>query len=140
VEEVTLGCKVVEYVRIDLEDGTYMPIVFSNDDMATLGSFFTTDVVCFGDYWDKWIVDPSEDSEEISGNITYLEKEDGNIYLSFLYDESDEITRLKISPQNLLELLDYWRKNVSKIKPKYVFISGENGIYTMKSSDRDPLL
>lgn len=130
----------MEYVRMDFEYGSYMPITFSSDDMATLGSFFTTDVVCFGDYWDKWIVDPSEDSEEISGNITYLEKEDGYIYISFLYDESDEITRLKISPQNLLELLNYWHTNVTKTKPKYVFIIGEDGIYTMKSSDSDNLV
>jgi hypothetical protein len=130
----------MKYVKIEFGSCGYFPTKFSCDDMATLGGFFTTEVACFDDYWNKWIIDSSEDSEEISGNATYLEKEDGNIYLSFLYDERDEITQLKISSQNLLELLDCWHKNVTKIKPKYVFISCKNGIYTMRSSDRDDFI
>ena len=128
----------MEYVKIVFGSCGYFPTKFSGDGMATLGGFFTTEVGRWVSSWVDWVL--SDDDDEGMGNATHLEKEDGDIYLSFLYDESDEITRLKISPKNLLELLDYWHKNIVPSRPKYVAIIYENGVYTMKSSDSDDIV
>jgi hypothetical protein len=93
-------------------------------------------VGCSAPYWDGWVLDENDD--EGSGNLVLLEKEDGYIYISNLYE--DEVRRLKILPQNLLKLLREWREKVCPSKPQYVKFVYDNDIVSLKVSDNSEFL
>jgi hypothetical protein len=112
----------MEYLLLERHGGgEYGSTFYSNDDIATLSLFFGTDVGDSPSTWGGWIMDDSEGTE-CSGNITALEKEGDYVYMSFLYDEGDNITKLKISRHSLHELIIKWFQTIS-IKPKYIVIT-----------------
>src|SRR5690606_37315524 len=91
--------------------------------------------------WDDWIYD-DEKGLETGGNITHLEKEGNDIYISLPYDyenreiPEDHSEKLKISRDNLAQLIEDWKENVCKKKPQEVTITYENDMFTLTTSDK----
>jgi hypothetical protein len=117
---------------------SYGVIAHSNDDMITLAGFFASDVGCPAWNWEDWILDESNDSDYTSSNCNYFEKEGKYLYISFLYDSRRKKTRLKISCQNIVQLLLVWREKVCVEKrPEYILIKNDNGLFTMETYDEE---
>lgn len=113
----------------------------SNETMYSLGSFFTSDVGCTIATWDDWICN-AENEDEASGNITILGKYGSDIHLCVMFDDKGERQRLSnakniviISQTNLLNLLQDWKEKVCKLKPPFVTIANNNGIFSLTTSE-----
>ena len=121
-------------LNLDPSHGHYPARYSSNVEMCILGNFLATDVGCY--YWPafrNFAINTWEDST--SSNITCLEKEGLYIYLSDLYSEEEEPTRLKIGIAQYIQLLDDWEEKVCKHKPREVLIKEENGQFTVETSE-----
>ena len=129
----------MEYIKMQISEYGYRSIAYSHDDMVTLASFFTTDVGCPAYEWESWILSEDEKLDVTSSNINFFEKEGRYLYISFSYDSrpKSKRTRLKIDRQNIVQLLHVWREKVCKAKPKYVVITGDDGIFTMQTYDTE---
>jgi len=108
--------------------------------MNYLGTFFSSEVGCPAYTWDNWIMDTEDD--ETSGNEMVLEKEKGYIYISSLYDENgycgvqeDQSKKLKISANNLLQLISDWKEKVCKKMPQEVTITYDSDAFILITSD-----
>jgi hypothetical protein len=127
----------MEYVLLKRDtEGYYECFLFSNNDICSLGCFFSSEDSCSSN-WNEWI---ENDLEKVaSGNHIYLEKKGSDIYIGDLYDARDEITTLKISKHTLLKLLQKWHQTVCKIKPKNVIIfhDNENDTFTIEMSNKE---
>src|SRR5690606_12084368 len=90
--------------------------------------------------WDDWIYD-DEKGLETGGNITHLEKEGNDIYISLPYDyenreiPEDHSEKIKISRDNLAQLIEDWKEKVCKRMPQEVTITYENDIFTLTTSN-----
>jgi hypothetical protein len=130
----------MEYVKMQIMyPDAYGVIAHSNDDMITLAGFFGSDVRCSRALsWIEWILDESNNSDHTSSNSHYFEKEGTYLYISFLYDSRRKKTRVKISCQNIVQLLLVWREKVCEASPKYIIIFNKDGIFTMETYDEEP--
>ncbi|HEV2600875.1 MAG TPA: hypothetical protein VGT41_01125 [Candidatus Babeliales bacterium] len=106
----------------------------SNLEMDILGCFLSSDVGCSSSSSHKnWV--PDDRSGSLYSNITFVEKEDGCIYLIDLYSEEDVPTKLKLSVPQFLQLLDNWSENVCKLRPQEVVIKHENDQFIIETND-----
>jgi hypothetical protein len=125
----------MEYIILLYDDGFYIYEDSSSIQMDILGSLFKSDLRCPGTSLDDWIFDDNK-GLGTSGNLIYLEKEDNYILLSDLYDEDKENpVELKISRQQLAQLIYDWQEKVCKLKPQEVTITYENDTFTLTTSD-----
>ena len=133
----------LEFINLKLSDYSkhYSYYDASSTQIYNLGIFFATDVGCPAISWDDWIYNDDK-GLETSGNITLLEKEGSNIYLSCFYNNEgnlnitdDPSEKLKISRDNLMQLIFDWKEKVCKKMPQEVTITYKNGIFTLRTSD-----
>jgi hypothetical protein len=103
----------------------------SNIEMNILGNFLSSDVRCQIQSYREWAFNDLYRSA--CGNITSLDKENGNICLSDLYSEEEIPTELKMTIQQFVQLLDDWEIKVCKTKPKEVLIKHENGEFIIET-------
>lgn len=109
----------------------------SNVKMNILGNFLDSDVFYLLDNingYQKWIKDDSL-GYAVSGNITFLEKENDIITLSEIYSQEKNPTEVKLSRKQLIKLLDDWRDKVCKTMPPYIMIKYENNEYIIETSE-----
>jgi len=116
--------------------GTYSYKGGSNLEMEILCAFLSSDVGCSITSYQDWALDDSQEMG-VSGNITFLEKDDDYIYLSDLYSEEENPTELKISRQQFVQLLNDWQEKACKHKPKTAIIKHENNQFTIETSDEN---
>jgi len=126
----------VEYIKLQLQKyGNYRCIFFSNEELGNLAFLFTSDLGCPGTSLDDWIFDDNR-GMETGGNLIYLEKEGNYILLSDLYDEDkNNPVKLKISRQQLAQLIYDWQEKVCKLKPQEVTITYENDTFSLTISN-----
>ncbi len=87
----------------------------------------------------EWALADKSDSdgeyvETCSSNCTYLEDNNGTIYLEDLYSQEKIPTRLKMSREEFVQILDEWDQKIVKAdpKPKEVIIKYENDVFTIE--------
>jgi hypothetical protein len=111
----------------------------SNIAMNILGNFLASDAGCstrlyMKPTYQEWALDDSL-GMGFSGNITYVDKEGENIFIGDLFSEEEIPTRLKISRQQFIQLMNNWEKKVCEHKPREVIIRHENNQFTIETKD-----
>ena len=118
---------------LDINYGDYSDTDASSIKMEILGCFLASDVssrpASFKEYalndWEKYT----------SSNATGLEKENGHILLRDLYSEEKIPTKLKMSLDQFIKLLDDWEEKVCKLKPKEVTITYDNDKFVIETKN-----
>ncbi len=118
---------------LDKNYGDYSDKKANNIEMCILGRFLSSDVRFSPATFKEWGLDDLDDST--SSNITALEKENGYVYLSDLYSEEEVPTKLKMTVQQFVQLLDDWQEKVCKAKPQEVIIKHENGEFVFETKE-----
>jgi hypothetical protein len=127
----------MDFVKLSLDGnyGNYSDQESSSMEMEILGLFFSSDVGCSREgsptyaEWalqDKW-------GTIFSGNTICVEKEDNYIFLSDVLSEEEVPTKVKISPQQFVDIIDEWFNKVCKNKPKKVIIKHENNQFFIET-------
>jgi hypothetical protein len=100
--------------------------------MEILGVFLAYDAVSGGVSFKQWALN---EAETITGsNATNLEKENKCVLLSDIYSVEKKPTKLKISLDQFVYLLDHWNA-LCKTKQKEVTIKYENGQFVIETSN-----
>jgi hypothetical protein len=128
----------MNFVKLILRTSPYKIYQYkssSDAKMLLLGHFLITDVGCSstGTYQDWALNDPLD--MIMSGNCTYLEKDENFIVLSDLHPEVKRPTEAKMTHQQFVQLLDDWQEKVCKHKPKEVTITYDGNQFTIETSD-----
>ncbi len=112
----------MEYIKFTLDQKGLVSRITANDDaMYILGSFLASDVRGSGNSFGEWL--DMEDNFCCSGNITYLEKEGNEIWLSDLYGEEDPpLHYCKLTREQFLYILDTWKK-LYKQNPEEIILT-----------------
>lgn len=128
----------MNFVKLELSSGgTYSYIDASTIAMNILGSFLST-IGCHKSIYKEWALADKTDPQSKFGyscgaNIIFLEEENNNIYLSDNYSEEKIPTRLQMSKEQFVTLLDGWQEKVCKYKPKEVIIKYCNDQFTIET-------
>ncbi len=121
----------MNFVKLELSLGnTYSYVDASTITMNILGSFLST-IGCHKSMYKEWALADKSDPQGKFGyscgaNIIFLEEEDNDIYLSGYYSEEEIPSRLKMSKEQFVMLLDDWQEKVCSYRPKNVIIKSEN--------------
>jgi len=135
----------MDFVKLsrDVNYGNYSYGGASSHAMSILGLFFSSDVGCTQGsptyaewaFQDKW-------GAGFSGNAIRVEKEEdegylytGYIFLSDVFPDEKEPTKLKISRQQFVDIIEEWYEKVCKYKPKEVIIKCENGQFFIETNN-----
>lgn len=125
----------MEFMKMTSNGDSYSYKDASSVGMNILGNFFISDIRCGGrNFFRDWVLS-DENSWAVSGNITVLEKVDDDIYLTDQYSQEETPTELKISRQQLVNLIDEWGERVCKNKPKEVIIKYENDQFIIETNN-----
>jgi len=124
---------------LDLEYGDYASKNASNIEMTILSHLLASDIGCSlrSNKWPTfkdWALDDSL-GDCLSSNLTRLEKEGNDIFLTDIYSDEEIPTEFKISRQQFAKLFDDWQEKVCKLKPKEVLIKYENDEFTIETKD-----
>ena len=124
----------MEYLKLARPDGYYNYRDSNSIAMSVLGLFLISDVSRGSDclFFCEWALDNGQDC--LSGNITYLEKENGYIFLTDLYSEETEPTALQLTQKQFIHILNEWEK-ICKLRPSEVLIKYENGKFVIETSN-----
>ena len=118
-------------VKITYTGKNYSCLAADTIKISILGHFLTSDVRCMNvNFYKKWGLDNNQDTT--GGNITYLEKENGHIYLSDLYSEEKVPTKLIMTIEQFVQLLGDWDIKVCKARPQEVSITYDNDQFTIE--------
>jgi len=128
------------YITLSLCDRFYNYMDGNSIEMEILGDFFSREVRCGQSSWESWILDDNQ-GMGTSGNTISLEKEGDCVYISDLYDEDGKLQsdskpiQLKISRQQLVQLICNWKEKVCKTMPKEVTIIRNGDEFTLETKD-----
>lgn len=127
----------MNYAKLMYDGGSYACKSGSNLEMQNLGCFLSSDVGCLPPLpFRGWALNHQKGVVcGVSGNISFLEHEDGYIYLSDLYSDEEIPTELKLSVKQFLQLLNDWEQKVCKPKPQEVMIKHENGQFVIETKN-----
>ena len=128
----------MEFVTLQLDQkyGDYSYKHASNTEMCILGLFFS-DIGClkqssptFQEWilYDKW-------GMAVATNTTFLEKDGEYIFLTEQSSGEEDPTELKMSRQQLVQLIDEWQGQVYKTMPSEVIIRHKNDTFIIESSN-----
>ncbi len=121
-------------LSFDANYGNYDYREASNEEMSILGLFLTDDVGCKRGgsptlaewaFQDKW-------GTGFSSNATRVEKEGDFIFLSGVFPEEENPTKLKMSRRQFVDIIDEWFNKVCNNKPTIVLIKEDNGQFIME--------
>jgi hypothetical protein len=91
-------------------------------DIEILGCFLLDDTPHFLKDYKEWAFELNKPNpkhgDTAGGNCTYLEYEDGNIYLEDQTSQEKIPTRLKMSREQFIKILDEWEQKVVNADPK----------------------
>jgi hypothetical protein len=129
----------MSFVKIIYDNNSYDYNNANSTAMAILGLFLSSDVGCGSriNTWPSfkdWALNDSL-GECLSGNITRLEKENGNILLTNSYSEEKTPTELKITQEQFVQILTDWEEKVCKLRPKEVTITYENDQFVIETKN-----
>lgn len=113
------------------KDNTWVMIYSSDDTMNLIGFFITDEISMRGICKSiQWLQNGKEDS--IGCNYVFMDKEDGNVILSCLFDEDDHNDRtLTVPTAVMIDLLEQWDM-VCKMEPEEVIITYEQGKFQVE--------
>jgi hypothetical protein len=108
--------------------------------MSILGWFLIEDVARDFSRHNKWPTFKDwalDDSlgDCLSSNLTRLEKEGNDIFLTDIYSDEEIPTEFKISRQQFAKLFDDWQEKVCKTNPKEVIIKYENDEFVIETKN-----
>jgi hypothetical protein len=126
----------MEFARLAIDEsyGNYSCKEVSNIDMCILGMFLATDVGCYWPSFKEWVLDDTQ--IETSSNVTHLKKDGNDMLLSDIYSMEKKPTKLRITLDQFVNLLDDWREKVCEAKPKEVIIKYENEQFIIETKDK----
>jgi hypothetical protein len=124
----------MDLVKLVYSHGSYDYKEATSRAMELIGIFLSSNVGCSGSSFKEFGLNAHE--QHTSGNTIYLEKKNNYILLSDLYDQEKNPTKVNISIQHYIHLLDVWEKQVCKDRPKYVTIKRENNQFFIESQDQ----
>ena len=130
----------MNFVKLELSSGgTYSYIDASTIAMNILGAFLSA-IGCHKSMYKEWALADKSDPQGKFGyscgaNIIFLEEEDNDIYLSDNYSEEEIPTRLKMSQEQFVMLLDDWQEKVCKRKPREVIIKYVDDQFFIETCD-----
>ncbi len=82
-------------------------------------------------FWASWIKNTK--SESISGNITFIYKDEGKIYMMDLFEDDENAPEFIIDQERLIYLLEKWDEFYKKRAPKIILTFDDDynflGIY-----------
>jgi hypothetical protein len=113
----------MEYIKFTQDKNEiYQYTGASSIGISILGLFLESDTSNFLDDYKNWAHELNSSNpkygDTAGGNCTNLEYEDGNIYLEDQYSEEKIPTRLKISRDQFIKILDEWEQKVVNADPK----------------------
>lgn len=119
----------MKYVKIKREEVLFIE-QSSDSSMYILGEFLTADISYKGGARRiQWI--KNEQYQAGSSNLTFMEKEEGNIILGNLFDEDPYVNALTVPIPVMIDLLEQWDA-VCKNNPTEVTIYYENGKFKVE--------
>ena len=116
----------MEYIKFTLENARYYLNVASTPRMSILANFLESDYGSGRSSFKEWT--NNEEYKFIEGNISWLEKENDDVIITYLFDRSEDIYEhaFRTSKKQFLELLNKWEK-LYKEGPKEIIITYEDG-------------
>jgi len=131
----------MNFVKLFLNTyGHYSYINASNIAMCLLKDFLTSDARLTHKEWalaDKYYPD-SCFTETCGGNITFLEKDHGYIFLNFTDSISNVLADLIMSREQFVQLLTDWSEKVLKLSPKNVILIQKNNNFIIETNNYSP--
>jgi hypothetical protein len=132
----------MNFVTLTLSQyGTYSYQESSSIEMDIVG-FFLCNVGCDQSMVKDWALADKNDphsgfSHTYGTNVIFLEEEDDCIYLSDDYSQEQIPTRLKMTRQQFVQLLDDWTEKICKHeqKPKEVTIKNDNDQFIIEINE-----
>jgi hypothetical protein len=118
---------------LDTNYGGYSYADASDIEMIILGRFMTSDVRSRPSFYKEYALNHRQ--QYTSANATTVEKQNGYILISDQYPEEKIPTKLKMSHDQFLKLLNDWEEKVCKLKPKEVIIKHENDEFIIETKD-----
>lgn len=101
--------------------------------LSILLYFLTDDVSWYGaDKRISWTMDPKQDAT--GGNISWLEKENGNIIITSLLYEDEEKYFLNISIANFITVIEQWKQLMQEL-PSQIIITMKDGVVSLEGKD-----
>ncbi len=129
----------MKIVKFIYDNSSYDYNYGNSIDIEILGRFLRDDTPHFLNDYKEWaLADPNtEYGVSCSGNCTFLENDNGTIYLEDQYSEEKIPTRLKISREQFIKILDEWDQKVVNAdpKPKEVIIKQENDKFFIETKN-----
>lgn len=133
----------MEYAKLILNNNYYRYEKSNSLKMSILAMFLKSDTPHFLEDYKKWALTDkntpnAEYAETYGGNCTNLEDDNGIIYLDNEYlQDKNTPTRLKMSREQFVQILDEWDQKVVKAnpKPKEVIIKQENDQFTIETTE-----
>ena len=124
-------------LSLDVNYGNYDYYEASNEEMGILGLFLTDDVGCTRSgsptlaewaFQNRW-------GTGFSGNATRVEKENNFVFLSGVFPEEENPTKLKMTRQQFVDIIDEWFDTVCKYRHKEVTIKHESDRFFIETKD-----
>jgi|SRR4030095_2977939 len=115
------------------DHGYYSSKNASSIEMCNLGHFLTSDVRSRRSVFKEYAFNDRQ--QYLSSNATTLEKQNGYILLGDQYPEEEIPTRLQMSHDQFIKLLDDWEEKVLKLKPKEVVIKHDNDEFVIETKN-----
>ena len=124
----------MSYVKIIYNKSSYYYKKASNEKMAILGIFLTSNVGYYPSSFKEWGTN-DDWGDETNGNSIALKKEGDYILLSDLYSEEETPTILKMTRKQYVQVITDWEEKVCKLKPNEVIIKYENDQFIIETKD-----
>jgi hypothetical protein len=127
--------------NLDRSYGDYSYHEGSNAEMNILGMFLSS-IGCRHSIYREWaLADKTDPCSKFScgcgvEEVSLEEEDDGLIYISDLCSEETIPSRLKMTKQQFVQLLDDWREKVCKCKPQEVIIKYDNDQFTIETNEK----
>ena len=100
--------------------------------MDILGTFLASDVAQYGDVYTEWALDTTK--LRANGNLIALEKEENDtITLTDMYNQSSSPVIMKLTADQLIQILEDWQQNVCEQMPKEVTITHTNDQFIIET-------
>lgn len=129
----------MEHLELSYDGRHYNYKYSTNVEMEILGFFLSRGAWLDVALFKEWAIANKEDPQSkfsygIGANITYLEEDEGYIFVQDTACKEKNPLRLKMFKSQFIQLLDDWDEKVCKKRPQVVLIKHENGQFIMDTS------
>lgn len=123
----------MNFVRFIYDDRDYRYDDSNSLRMCILGRFLSSDVRGDVSVYKDWVLNDSY--KTACGNITILDKVGHDISLGDLFSEEKVPTKLIMTVEQFIQLLDDWQEKACKKCPKNVLIKHEYDQFIIETSE-----